>query len=221
MKRTVLINLICSFITVLVLALGIIFAITVNDPTIFAKPKLVISSESSTAVYDGKPLTNSKWHLSSGELKDGHKLTVKVSGVQTDVGISENYVFAVVTDADGEDVSNKYKIEYLPGALNVKPRSITVTAKSDEKEYDGTPLTCNEYDLVSQMDLLPDHTITVTIDGSVVDGTSKNKVASVTITNSAGVDVTKNYSIKTVDGQLSVTGGPGNGSENNGGGGIG
>ena len=208
MKRTVLINLICSFITVLVLAFGIIFAITVNDPTVFAKPKLVISSESSTAVYDGKPLTNGKWHLASGELKSGHELSVEVSGVQTDVGISENYVFAKVTDADGEDVSDKYNIEYLPGALNVKPRSITVKANSDKKDYDGLPLTNDGFEISSTMELLPDHNISVVVSGSVVDGETKNSVVAVTITNAAGVDVTKNYTVKTVDGKLVVENGP-------------
>lgn len=205
MKRTVLINLICSFITVLVIALGVLFAITFNDSSIFSKPKLVISSESSTAVYDGKPLTNSKWHLASGELKNGHKLYVDVSGVQTDVGISENYVFATVKDSSGNDVSEEYDIEYLTGALNVKARHITVVAGSDEKVYDGTPLTCDDFFVSSAIDLAPGHTLKVTTEGSITEiGQTDNRITSAAVENQYGTDVTRNYSIKTETGTLTV-----------------
>ena len=205
MKRTVLINLICSFITVLVIALGILFAITFNDSSILSKPKLVISSESSTAVYNGKPLTNSKWHLANGELKNGHKLYVDVSGVQTDVGISDNYVFATVKDSKGNDVSDEYDIEYLTGALNVKVRHITVVAGSDDKVYDGTPLTCEDFFVLSPVDLVSGHVVTATTEGSITEiGETDNKIISVTIENQYGVDVTKNYSINTEVGTLTV-----------------
>ena len=206
MKRTVLINLICSFITVLVIALGIIFVITINgDSDLFSNPKLVISSEGATVEYNGKTLVNGKWHLASGELKNGHKLSVEVSGAQTEVGISDNYVFAKVLDQNGSDVTSQYKIDYVPGALNVKPRPITITAKSAEKVYDGTPLTCNDYE-VSAMSLLDGHHLSVTIEGSITEiGTTPNMIKGVVINNDSGADVTKNYSVKVSNGTLTVT----------------
>ena len=207
MKRTVLINLICSFITVLVIALGIIFVITINgDSNLFSKPTLVINSESATAEYDGKTLVNGKWHLSSGELKDGHKLFVEVSGAQTEVGISDNYIFAKVLDENGNDVTSQYKIEYLPGALNVKPRSITITAGSAEKPYDGTPLSCNDYDVTSVVGILNGHHLSVNIEGSITEiGTIPNMIKNVVIKEDNGTDVTKYYSIKVINGTLTVT----------------
>lgn len=206
MKRTVLINLICSFITVLVIALGIIFVITINgDSDLFSNPKLVISSEGATVEYNGKTLVNGKWHLASGELKNGHKLSVEVSGAQTEVGISDNYVFAKVLDQNGSDVTSQYKIDYVPGALNVKPRPITITAKSAEKVYDGTPLTCNDYE-VSAMSLLDGHHLSVTIEGSITEiGTTPNMIKGVVINDDSGADVTKNYSVKVSNGTLTVT----------------
>lgn len=207
MKRTVLINLLCSFITVLVVALGIAFAIMFNSSDLFTKPELVISSESATAIYDGKPLTNSKWHLVSGELKDGHKLSVEVKGVQTDVGISENYVVAKVLDEDGKDVTDKYDIEYRPGVLNVKARNIAIIAGSDSKAYDGTPLTCDKYETepAGDLALANGHSLSVTVSGSITEvGEEDNVITSAIITTAAGVDVTKNYNITTAKGTLII-----------------
>ena len=125
MKRSSLVNLICSAIIVIALMIAVVVAVifaTINEKS----NKLVISSSSSAAVYNGQPLTNDAWELVEGELKDGHRLSVKVSGSQTNVGISENFISAVVFDINGRNVSKSYDIEYRPGSLNVKARSITL-----------------------------------------------------------------------------------------------
>lgn len=207
MKRMVLINLICSLIAVLAIIFGAIFAVTYNSSDGFGKPTLVISSEGSTVVYNGKPLTNSKWHLASGELREGHKLSVEVSGVQTDVGISENHIFAKVLDDKGNDVSSKYNITLIPGVLNVKSRTITLVAGSDMKLYDGEPLELDDYRITSPAALLEGHKIFVTVDGSITEiGTADNNITSVVIKNASGVDVTGNYNVKTEAGKLIVYG---------------
>ena len=92
MKRTVLINLLCSLIAVMALIVAILFVAIFGDLTESQNAKLVISSESATAVYNGEPLTNNEWNIVSGELKEGHNLSVEVSGVQTEVGISERRI---------------------------------------------------------------------------------------------------------------------------------
>ena len=222
MKRTVLVNLICAFIAVLVLALGVVLAVLIGNPSALNKPKLVISSESSAAVYDGNPLTNTKWHIANGELAEGEYLQVEVSGIQTDVGISENYLFAKVFDENGVDVSKKYNIEYLPGTLNVKARAITITASSDVKDYDGTPLTCDSFYVASTLELLPDHTITATVEGSITEvGETPNKLTGVTIVDQNGNNVTRNYNIKSIDGILIVRDGSGSDGSGGEGGGAG
>lgn len=216
MKRTMLVNLICSLTAVLVIILGVLFVIVFNDTPMFSNEKLIISSESSTAVYNGKPLTNGKWHISSGELKNGHKLVVEVSGVQTDVGISENTIFAKVLDSNGADVSDKYNLECLPGTLNVRSRDINIVANSAMKKYDGTPLTDSGYSLQSDVELISGHNLAVTVEGSITEiGEADNNITAVAITNAYGVDVTRNYSVRTYKGMLIVHDGiniPGGGS---------
>ena len=205
MKRNVLINLICAVIATMVVIVGIILGMILTDKMDVEKRTLVISSASSAATYNGEALSDSKWYLTEGELKSGHSLSVSVTGSQKTVGISENYVTAKVFNAQGVDVSADYNIEYLPGILNVKARDICIIAESAEKFLDDEPLTCDGYYLESDIALLPDDTLEVTVEGSMSEtGIAPNKVTSVVITNEKGVDVSRNYHITTKDGTLMV-----------------
>lgn len=205
MKKSVLIKLIGSLILVTVAGLACILTLMLTGVLKEERPELVISSASAMAVYDGEALTDTSWHLLEGELQEGHRLSCTVRGTQTNVGISENYVSAKVTDAAGNDVSGDYTITYRPGALNVKPREITITAVSSMQRYNGIPLTDSRYELDSLASLLTGHTLSVDITGTqTAVGRSANKVTSVTITDRRGADVTGNYSIKTTDGELIV-----------------
>lgn len=205
MKKAGLINLICSLIAVTVAIIAVMLTMIFTD-IISAEPgHLVISSASATASYNGSALTDSGWRLLDGELEEGHRLSVTVSGSQTSVGISENYVSAKVLDEDGVDVSDMYKIEYRPGALNVKARAINITAASDMKAYDGTPLTADRYTVESAISLLPGDELEVTVAGSITDvGETVNEITEVHVYNKRGEDVTRNYSIRTSKGKLVI-----------------
>lgn len=205
MKKSGLISLICSMLLVIVLALAAVFTMIFTGVFSAEREKLVISSSSAMAVYNGEALTDRGWHLVEGNLKSGHSLSVNVSGSQTGVGISENYISAKVLDKKGADVSGDYSIEYRPGALNVKPRSMTVVAGSEMKAFDGTPLTCDEYELESGISLVDGETLFVDIEGEITEpGEAANVIKSVKITNKKGSDVTRNYDIDTVNGKLIV-----------------
>ena len=205
MKKSGLITLICSMILIIVLALAAVFAMIFTGVVSAEREKLVISSSSAMAVYNGEPLTDRGWHLVEGNLKTGHSLSVNVSGSQTGVGISENYISAKVLDKNGADVSGDYAIEYRPGALNVKPRAMTVIAASKMKTFDNTPLTCDDYELESAISLVDGDSMLVDIEGEITDpGETANVIKSVVITNKKGSDVTRNYDISTVDGKLIV-----------------
>lgn len=86
--------------------------------------------------------------------------------------------------------------------------TITITAASDEKMYDGTPLTNNGY-TYTQGILHPGDELTAVVAGSQTDAdkTGVNEVVSykVTRTTSDGtIDVTSNYNITTAPGTLTV-----------------
>lgn len=108
-----------------------------------------------------------------------------------------------------------YTVNYLQGALTVSRNStvVTVTAASQSKVYDGTPLTNPNY-TVSLIGILPaGHTVTATIGGSATtvaqSGSANNMVNIVSIRNAANQDVTANFAnIVKVDGGLVITRAP-------------
>ena len=200
-----MINLICSVIATVVVIVGVILGMILTGKLDIEKKKLIISSASTAAIYNGETLSNPTWYLTEGALKEGHTLSVSVSGAQKNVGISENHLSAKVFDSQGADVSSDYNIEYRPGVLNVKARDLCIIADSAGKLYDGEPLECDSYYLASEVALLPTDTLSVTVEGSITEkGKAPNKITSASITNDLGIDVSKNYNITTKDGVLLV-----------------
>ncbi len=205
MKRSALISIICSMVAAVIMVIGAMLVMVGTGIFDVEQRTLVLSSSSATIIYDGQNLTDSEWHLTQGELKAGHSLSVNVSGAQRNVGISPNYISATVLDANGADVTADYNIVYEPGVLNVRSRDIVIIADSDMKLYDGEPLTSNKYKLESARSLVATDTLNVEVEGSRTEiGVEANRIKNVTITNEHGEDVTRNYNISTKDGKLIV-----------------
>ena len=126
-------------------------------------------------------------------------------GSLTDAGDMTNRVLISISDADGNDTTYNYKINYDYGNLHISAREITVTAASDEKQFDGTPLTNGSWEITAGS-LAEGHTAQVIVSGTLGGvGTAENKIVSVVIFDENGSDVTKNYKITTVSGTLKVT----------------
>ena len=172
---------------------------------------ITIKAPGDTWVYDGTPhILNSSTAFDQvildGELETGDYLSsVKITGSQTVVGSSDNVPSdAVIKNAAGEDVTNKYNITYVNGKLEVTAKPITITADSGTRVYDGTPFTKNTY---ISTDLGTDDRIdSVTVTGSqTVVGSSDNVPSAAKIVNAKGYDVTSCYTITYVNGTLTVT----------------
>ena len=166
---------------------------------------LTIQSGNASKIYDGKALTSSKWQLISGTVAKNQRLTVTVTGSQTDVGESQNTMNARVTDSAGKDVTALgYKITLQTGSLRVTPRQITITSDDAIKVFDGKPLTKHSCSYLTSS-LVLDHSVSATYTGSQTNyGSSSNKFTA-TIVTKAGKDVSFNYSITLYYGTLTVT----------------
>ncbi len=203
MSRRVFISSICSVIAVAVIMIAAMMVFLLTDLISFNKIELKIVSSSATAEYTGRPLMSEEWTLVSGELEEGHELDVSVMGVQTLVGASENYLEAKVFDEDGNDVTDRYAIEYETGLLKVIQRPIVIEASSATKKYDGEPL--YSPDIVPPTALNYGHSVVPVVEGSRTEiGESPNRVTSATILDAHKNDVTKYYSITYLDGTLTV-----------------
>ena len=172
------------------------------------KQKLTVKISDTEKEYDGTSDVTAAYAIDSGSLLGSDRLVAgSVSGSITGVGTGAvNGSFSVF---NGEtDVSDNYDITVVPGKLTIKPRFITLTADSAEKDFDGTPLTKPSFTLTAGS-LIGGHTVTATVTGSqTAAGTSANKIddKSVKVTDGEGNNVTGLYSILLAEGKLTVKG---------------
>ena len=203
---------------------------------------VTVTAKSQTWTYDGQAHDCHEYTVSTA-LQDGDTMTVSFDAASTitDVGTVANKINAVtIKDSSGNGVayalngvgSGKYNVTVQDGTLKVDPFKLTLTAVSAEKYYDGTAL---RNDNVKASALISGHKFSVVRfavtdsqgnlikNGPVSVGTYTKKVTDVTILDSKGTDVTRNYDITKVDGTLKVmqadgsanTKSPKTGDENN------
>ena len=169
-----------------------------------AKKSVTITADSGEKVYDGTALTKNSYTntpLAAGDIIE----SVTVTGSQTAAGESVNAPSAaVIKNAAGEDVSATYNINYVSGLLKVTKKTLTITADSDEKVYDGTALTKDSY---TNTPLAAGDSIeSVTVTGSQTAAGSCDNIPSAAVIKNAGdEDVSESYDITCVNGTLKVT----------------
>ena len=169
---------------------------------------LYIVSGNASKEYDGTPLTCSDWSISYGKIGAGEKLTLLGSTEITNVGSVPNNMIFSVTDKDGKDVTHRYKISVLSGQLDLTPRSITIRTGSAKKVYDGTPLTCSEYEIIKGS-LSDGEKLELALTSIVNIGYTQNYVVDYSILRTVEggelKDVSANYKISYDCGTLTVT----------------
>ena len=101
-----------------------------------------ITAKSANKTYDGQALTEPRYDFTQNILAEGDVLTAVVEGSQTDAGSSANVVKSYKVMRGDVDVTDFYTFgEIENGTLTVTERKVTLTSKSADKPYDGTPLT--------------------------------------------------------------------------------
>ncbi len=92
----------------------------------------------------------------------------------------------------------------VTGVIDTRPSSLVVVAGSAQKEFDGKPLTCEEYTLKKGA-LKKGHKLEVVYSGEQTDvGYVENGIV-VKVRDALGADVTSHYEIETRPGKLTVT----------------
>ena len=166
--------------------------------------RLVIMANNNTGiVYDGEE-HGEDGYKQTGLSKDHTIEKVTISGKRTNVG-EEKLVpsDAKIVDKAGNDVTSHYDIEYVNATLEIIQKKLTITADSDEKFYDETPLTKDSY---TNTELAKgDKIANVTITGTITEvGSVENVASGAKIVNAAEEDVTGNYDIEYVKGTLTI-----------------
>ena len=186
------------------------YLVTTANGTLTVNPKaVIITAKDASKAYDGTALTESGFTTTALETGDTHTFTVVMTegSTITNIGTEPNVIATVdgtaVTTGTETEIGN-YLVTTANGTLTINPKPLIITADSDTKVYDGTPLTKNSYTNTELM--AGDHIERVTITGSQTNaGTSDNVPSAAIIKNSTDDDVTANYDITYTNGTLEVT----------------
>lgn len=169
-----------------------------------ADAAITIEAASDEWIYDGGVHGNNKVSIVEGELIEGDQLEAEAVGSVTnvaDTNVGNNPVAEgwKITN-DGKDVTENYAVTVKAGTLTVRPKTVTVTASSQEFTYDGTSHSSAGYDVEGLVGT--DH-ISATVRGSITyPGQSPvvNELESWTMT--AGI--AENYTVAKADGELTM-----------------
>ena len=175
------------------------------------KYEVTVKGASGTSVYDGRPHSATGLETTSYTNKEGVQFSIraKTSGAENkvDAGTYENKVSdVVVTDPHGNDVTDQFKITTEDGKLTIDKRSVTITAGSAEKEYDGSALTADQADPKFTTDGFVDGQgiSNVTVEGSQTQcGTSASTIKDNSWKFQTGTNG-DNYSVTVKPGTLTV-----------------
>ena len=203
-RKSKFLALMCILTISVILMLVIVLTVCLSGNAFGATETLVFRSSSAKAVYDGTVLTDQGYTLLSGELKKGHRAKVDVTGAQEGVGKSENRIYVTILDSFGADVSGDYTIITECGILEVKPIEISVKTESAYKEYDGEPLSKDEWAITTPEAFMPGDYAEVTVTGSQTEIGSAFNSCAVKIYDQNGKDVSYNYDVNKDCGILTV-----------------
>ena len=185
--------------------------LVVNARTGKDKYAITVTACSNTVTYDGEEHTVSG--VTGDTYTNDNKVTFTVEGMSasvsgTDAGTYTNKVVGtpVVKDPHGNDVTDQFKITTEDGKLTIDKRSVTITAGSAEKEYDGSALTADQ----ANPKFTPDGFVEgqgisdVTVEGSRTQcGTSASTIKDKSWKFQNGTNG-NNYSVTTEPGTLTV-----------------
>ena len=165
-----------------------------NEITIYYTLPLTIAAKTDSKTYDGNPLDGD--YTVTGALESDSDTITAALGTAPSI--------TNVADGPKQYLTETEQAAIAP-SLTINPVEIVLTAKSDEKPYDGTPLTNDGYDITTGEFVGEEGLASVTVEGSqTVPGSSDNEITGHTLK-----DNTKavNYDISYVKGTLTVTDG--------------
>jgi len=159
------------------------------------KAKITLTSASKAKIYDGTALTENKVEVTSGAWAKGDGAEYTCIGSRTLAGTSKNTFSYKLNPGTKKE---NYEITTVEGDLTIRPIEQKITIKVDDqtKEFDRTTkIDTKKWHVEAKSGLLKDDVLTAVIrtdDGYVPTG--RIYVASYTIKNAKGEDVTACYS---------------------------
>lgn len=177
-----------------------------NNKMVINRPTIMIVSRSLTREYNNLPIACDEYEIVQGkniiEANDHHIEAYFANIGLTDVGEINNAITIEIFDSDNKNVTRNYDIRYTYGKFKVLPYVVVITSGSDDKVYDGFPLSCDTY--TKDRDVLQNHSLAVTFSKTLTEvGETSNDIFA-EVYDEYGINITRNYEIKTQAGTLTV-----------------
>ena len=179
---------------------------TLTVTPVTAEVTVTITGNKSTVTYNGaeQSVTGYKVESISNPLYTAADFAF--SGTDSVTGTDAGTYMMGLTPAQFENTNPNFEnvtFSVTDGELTINPMPLTITAGSDSKAYNGTPLTNDTFTRTSLA--AGDTLASVTVTGSQTNVGSSDNVASDAKLMRGDRDVTANYAIKYLPGTLTVT----------------
>ncbi len=184
------------------------YAVSLAEGTLTVTPRAItVKADDAEKVYDGTPLTcETVSVVSEYKLVAGHILAAETEGSRTEVGVGANRVTegsVKIADGNGADVTKNYSVNYQDGTLTVRyPGTLAIRTHDAQKVYDGTPLTCSDYEIVENT-LGEGFEVQVGMSSGITNVGEQQNICTVTVMY-GGKDVTGYIRLETSYGMLTV-----------------
>ncbi len=199
--------IILSMVVALSSMVGTIFILQSTGSLVTEKIALEITTENATnIVYDGKSHTAKNINYDESLLQHGDSVElIKFSNEITDVGSIEVTPEVRILDSNKNDVTNKYKISYIKGNVQIIPRPINIKPKDITALYDAKVITPDDFEIISGS-LIAGHKISPTFipNNSAINVGDYKSQLSTRIYDILGNDVTSNYDITNTNGNINI-----------------
>ena len=191
---------------------------TMDGTLTINKRRITVTAGSAEKVYDATPLTEDGYTI-SWALPAFLKVEAVTAGSQTTVGESENVIDSIRITENGTLVNDTYfLITFRSGTLTVTHRPVSLQTGTRSWVYDGKEHYSEEYSILpftagganmpaqgSDYGIVAGQNVRVVAHAVIQNvGTAKNELT-VSISDSGNEDVTSNYSITYIFGELTVT----------------
>ena len=196
---TIVGSLMIGIVSLIIVYLSLIL----TNVIVLTQADIEITTADAYKEYDGKPLSNNGWSLSKGVLGQDHIVEMTFTGNQLDAGSSKNTADVRIKTVNGKDVTKNYNITLIPGTLSVSPKPISIQSVSDEKDYDGTTLK-NETFEVKTGYVLDNHQIKAIFENEITNAGTIDNVFTARIYDENMRDVTNNYDLNISYGSLTI-----------------
>ena len=172
---------------------------------------ITITTASDAKEYDGTPLINEGFTVTSGSIVLGQTSVVIQNTSITNVGVTPNTLVLEIRDTQNQDVTSNYDITYVEGTLEITPESLPlleIQVFDIVKIYNGGVHShdVNDYWIPSN-NLPPGYTIEfdfigeITTPGLIVTSIDES---SIIVYDESSNDVTHMFNIVTYDGSIEV-----------------